>query len=249
MKGATRLPWIEAGEVDIRNEGGNTFVFTFSKEELREAIWSKRPWVIASSFLNLKKWDRDGELRNIPFQTADLWINIHNLPPQYKSIENVKVVGNLYFQYINCDRAGLDQGRWRRYIRAFVEVRIDESLQILGELPTEGKELLSLSTRKLPIIACTVGEWDIRRADARNARLKSTKEEVEISQGSMNTRLKRDQSHATSRATVLLKRRRLENPDLKSEKTGRTKFTCHNTVIKARWSPREPPQRLHLLCI
>ncbi|CAN0871903.1 hypothetical protein LINGRAHAP2_LOCUS9970 [Linum grandiflorum] len=105
MKGATRLPWLEAGEVEIRNEGENIFVFTFLRDNHRDLIWNKRPWTIAGSFLNLKQWDGNGEPRNLSFQEADMWIHVHNFPPLYKSIENMEVVGNLYFRYIKCDRS------------------------------------------------------------------------------------------------------------------------------------------------
>ncbi|CAN0856528.1 hypothetical protein LINGRAHAP2_LOCUS6514 [Linum grandiflorum] len=149
MKGATRLPWSEAGEVDIRNEGGNIFVFTFLRNNHREAIWNKRPWNIAGSFLNLKRWEGEGDPRNICFQQADMWIHVHNLPPKYKSTDNMKVVGNLYFRYIQCDRSGFQQGTWRRYIRIFAEVRIDETLQVFGELPTEEKEVLEFKYEKI----------------------------------------------------------------------------------------------------
>ncbi|CAN0928274.1 hypothetical protein LINGRAHAP2_LOCUS36383 [Linum grandiflorum] len=90
-----------------------------------------------------------GDPRNISFENAEMWIHIHNLPPQYKSLENVEVVGNLYYRYITCDRSGLDRGKWRRYIRIFAEVRVDEPLQILGELPTAEKELIEFKYEKV----------------------------------------------------------------------------------------------------
>ncbi|CAN0847701.1 hypothetical protein LINGRAHAP2_LOCUS5118 [Linum grandiflorum] len=140
---------MEAGEVDIRNEGGNIFVFTFSTEEQRNLVWKKIPWAIANSFLNLKKWDGIGDPRHIDFRSADMWIHIHRLPQMYKSVDNMKVLGGLYFRYINCDRAGLEQGGWRRYIRIFVEIRIDEPLQVLGELPTEKREVIEFKYEKI----------------------------------------------------------------------------------------------------
>ncbi|CAN0922014.1 hypothetical protein LINGRAHAP2_LOCUS32889 [Linum grandiflorum] len=149
MKGATRQPWTKAGEVDIRNEGDNIFVFTFAEERLRDIVWSKRPWVIANSFLNLKKWDGCGEPRNIPFHTAEMWIHVHSLPQIYKSLDNMKVIGNLYFRYIDCDKSGLEKGIWRRYIRMFAEVRIDEALQVFGELPTEQQEIIEFKYEKV----------------------------------------------------------------------------------------------------
>ncbi|CAN0875302.1 hypothetical protein LINGRAHAP2_LOCUS10746 [Linum grandiflorum] len=149
MKGATRLPWIEAGEVDIRNKGGNIFDFTFSRDNYRDAIWNKRPWSIANYFLNLKQRDGCGDPRNIYFQEADMWIHVHSLPPMYKSIGNMEVVGNLYFRYIKCNRAAFQQGIWRRYIRILVKVRIDETLQVFGELPTAGREIIEFKYEKV----------------------------------------------------------------------------------------------------
>ncbi|CAN0837334.1 hypothetical protein LINGRAHAP2_LOCUS1779 [Linum grandiflorum] len=140
---------MEAGEIDIRSEGNNIFIFTFGQERQRELIWDKRPWVIANSFLNLKKWDGLGEPRNIPFHSADMWIRIHNLPPRFKSLENIRLIGDLFFRYLKCDREGLERGRWRRFIRFLAEVRIDEPLQSIGELPTEAKEIIEFKFEKV----------------------------------------------------------------------------------------------------
>ncbi|CAN0918493.1 hypothetical protein LINGRAHAP2_LOCUS30896 [Linum grandiflorum] len=141
MKGATRIPWKEAEEVDIRNEGGNIFIFTFSSEEQRNLVWRKRPWVIANSFLNLKKWDETSEPRNIDFRSADMWIHIHRLPQLYKSEDNMKVMGVSIFAIYNSTELALSK-EGGGDIRIFAEVRIDEPFQVLAELPTEKREMI-----------------------------------------------------------------------------------------------------------
>ncbi|CAN1313939.1 Putative ribonuclease H protein At1g65750 [Linum perenne] len=149
MKGATRLPWGQEGEVDIRNEGDNIFVITFQTDHQREKVWKKRPWVIANTLLNLKRWDGDGDPKEVAFQTADLWIHIHNLPARYRSEENVKEISQYFVKFLECDRAGFEPGRWKRFIRLFAEVRIDDPLQITGELTSGGKDLVEFKYEKI----------------------------------------------------------------------------------------------------
>ncbi|CAN1279609.1 hypothetical protein LINPERPRIM_LOCUS17080 [Linum perenne] len=149
MKGATRLPWGQEGEVDIRNEGDNIFVITFQTDHQREKVWKKRPWVIANTLLNLKRWDGDRDPKEVAFQTADLWIHIHNLPARYRSEENVKEISQYFVKFLECDRAGFEPGRWKRFIRLFAEVRIDDPLQITGELTSGGKDLVEFKYEKI----------------------------------------------------------------------------------------------------
>ncbi|CAN1181360.1 hypothetical protein LINPERPRIM_LOCUS6205 [Linum perenne] len=123
IKGATRRPWSSAGSIDIKFLKDNTFIFTFSSEANRDLIWSKRPWVIADHLLVLKKGDDYNNPDEVPFDSMDPWVQMHNLPARYKSLENIKTVANSYFKYKDVDRAGLQQGTWHRFVRVWAEER------------------------------------------------------------------------------------------------------------------------------
>ncbi|CAN1254397.1 hypothetical protein LINPERPRIM_LOCUS8642 [Linum perenne] len=83
--------------------------------------WKKRPWVIANTLLNLKRWDGEGDPKDIPFTTADLWIHIHNLPTRFRSVENIRELSQYFVKFIDCDKAGFEPGRWKRFILLFAE--------------------------------------------------------------------------------------------------------------------------------
>ncbi|CAN1150975.1 hypothetical protein LINPERHAP2_LOCUS17899 [Linum perenne] len=136
IKGATRRPWSLAGSIDIKFLKDNTFIFTFSSEEIREFIWSKRSWVIADHLLALKKGDDYNNPDDVPFDTMDLWVQFHNLPAKYKSMENIKTVANNYFKYKEIDRAGLQPGTWHRFVRVWVEIDLREPLPNYFIIPT-----------------------------------------------------------------------------------------------------------------
>ncbi|CAN1141406.1 hypothetical protein LINPERHAP2_LOCUS12479 [Linum perenne] len=137
MKGASRRPWSKAGVIDYKSVGENTFVFTFSSEANREIVWEKRPWVIADHLLALKKVDELANPDNVSFDSIDLWVQMHNFPAKFKSLENVKMVANSYFKFLEVDRAGLQPGTWNRFIRVMVEVDIREPLPECFFIPSE----------------------------------------------------------------------------------------------------------------
>ncbi|CAN1726076.1 hypothetical protein LINPERHAP1_LOCUS353 [Linum perenne] len=85
----------------------------------------------------------------MPFITAEMWIHIHNLPMSLRSSHNISEIGNSFFKFLNYDRAGLEMGKWRRYIRVFAEVRIDEPLQVIGLLPMAGSIPLEFKYEKV----------------------------------------------------------------------------------------------------
>ncbi|CAN1152539.1 hypothetical protein LINPERHAP2_LOCUS18803 [Linum perenne] len=136
MKGASRRPWSNAGTIDYKFIGENTFALTFSLEANREVVWSKRPWIIADHLLAVKKCDDLTNPEDVSFDSMDIWVQLHNLPPRYKSIENVRVVANSYFRLLEIDRAGFQPGTWNRFVRIMVEIDLREPLPECFFIPT-----------------------------------------------------------------------------------------------------------------
>lgn len=58
----------------------NTFVFSFQNEEDRRAV-EIGTWNVLGNLLALRRWDEMCSLRELRFEYATLWIQLHNLPP------------------------------------------------------------------------------------------------------------------------------------------------------------------------
>ncbi|CAN1185033.1 hypothetical protein LINPERHAP2_LOCUS37304 [Linum perenne] len=136
IKGATRRPWSLAGSIDTKFLKDNTFIFTFSSEENREQIWAKRPWVIADHLLVLKKEDGYNNPDDVPFDFMELWVQLHNIPAKYKSLENIKTIANSYFKFLDVDTVGVQPGTWHRFVRVWAEVDLREPLPDYFIIPT-----------------------------------------------------------------------------------------------------------------
>ncbi|CAN0914306.1 hypothetical protein LINGRAHAP2_LOCUS28481 [Linum grandiflorum] len=115
-------------------------------------IWCKRPWTIADSLLILKRWDGRDSPERVTFSTADLWVHIHNIPMDYKTQENVKVIASsLFCTYITVEKKGVINGVWTPFVRVHAEIDISQPLLNMFALPIKGStRLIELKYEKVP---------------------------------------------------------------------------------------------------
>ena len=134
--------WNVVNDVEISVVDRNVFVFSFQhKADVRRA-WDRRPWLIKGEHLILKRFSPEHSLAEVEFSTTEFWIQVHDLPLDRHSKENLLKVGNSAGQALETNFIGPSAGFWRRNIRARVEIDINCPLT-LG-FPLEREHLLDL---------------------------------------------------------------------------------------------------------
>ncbi|CAN1181662.1 hypothetical protein LINPERHAP2_LOCUS35533 [Linum perenne] len=99
--------------------------------------------------LALKKGDDFNNPDEVPFDSMEIWVQLHNIPARYKTLENIKMVANTYFRFIDVDKAGLQPGTWHRFVRVWVEIDLREPLPDYFIIPTGAtREKVSIVNEK-----------------------------------------------------------------------------------------------------
>lgn len=97
--------WRIREPVKVDKLENNMFKFLFGCILDRNHIYQNRPWSLDAVHLILKFWPENKILREIPFDTTTLWLQIHGLPPAifHEGItEKIgRMVGILHQQIVN----------------------------------------------------------------------------------------------------------------------------------------------------
>jgi hypothetical protein len=114
--------WKHAHGLSIASLGQNTFLFKFTTEnDLLQTI-SSSPWNIEGKHLILKHWIPGIPPLDLDFSTTTFWIQVHNLPIDYMTTENAKLIsahlGTLHKIDLN-EKGSISVGK---YLRIRVEI-------------------------------------------------------------------------------------------------------------------------------
>ncbi|OMO51032.1 hypothetical protein CCACVL1_30061 [Corchorus capsularis] len=90
-----RSIWVEEVAPSIREVGENTYGISFKSERARDRAIGDGPWSIMGSCMNLKKWVSDRSVAEIDFSELDVWLQIHDLPPDMLTYKNAKAIGKV----------------------------------------------------------------------------------------------------------------------------------------------------------
>lgn len=116
--------WRLRRPVKVDKMEDNIFKFQFGCKEDRDYIYHLRPWSFDGAHLILKLWLENKVLREIPFDTTTLWLQIHGIPPAILHQGTVEKIGSrvrlLHMEMVT-----------RRCVVAhrFLRVRVDISLK------------------------------------------------------------------------------------------------------------------------
>lgn len=72
----------------------NVFVFTFKHEVNVRRAWDRRPWMVKGEHLILKRFSLDISAYEVDFSTTEFWIQVHGLPLNRRSEENLLKIGS-----------------------------------------------------------------------------------------------------------------------------------------------------------
>ena len=122
--------WNLINDFEVTLVDKNVFVFSFNHEANVKRAWDRRPWLIKGEHPILKPFSLDQSVAEVDFSTIEFSIQVHNLPLDRQSMENLLKIGSIAGHALETNFIGSSEGVWRRYIRVKVEVAVNCPLAI-----------------------------------------------------------------------------------------------------------------------
>lgn len=119
--------WRPRMGVAAKDLSNNTYLFQFFHELDLQRVLNDGPWSFEQSLLVLAKAQPDIPPTATPLETADFWIQIHDLPLGFFSEKAVMAIGNFIGDFLSIDDDS-PTGWWKSFIRIRVRINITKPL-------------------------------------------------------------------------------------------------------------------------
>ena len=134
-------------EIDVETITNQAEKFSWLKGKVNlEVVPSSKEsskWLfIKGEHLILKRFSPDQSVVEVDFSTIEFWIEVHSLPLDRQSMENLLKIGSIAGCALETDFIGPNEGVWRRYIR--VRVEVDVNCPLVPGFPLERDHLPDL---------------------------------------------------------------------------------------------------------
>nr|POE72535.1 hypothetical protein CFP56_33852 [Quercus suber] len=134
--------WNIVNDIEVSVADKNVFIFSFVHEAELRREWDRRPSTVKGDPLILKRFNSDLSISEVDFSTTEFWIQVHGLPLNRVSTENLLKIGSLVGRALDTDAVSPGQGIWRRSVK--VRVEFDTSGPLTPGFPLERDGLLDL---------------------------------------------------------------------------------------------------------
>ncbi|KAK9270271.1 hypothetical protein L1049_025848 [Liquidambar formosana] len=121
--------WNLANHLSITFLAPNTFLFGFSNEDDCSRIFSSGPWFIRGLHLVLKEWSSGLVLEEINFNFSPFWVQVHGLPPEFKTSANGLKIGPSIGCLLEVDALRVGHLVWSKFIRIKVGIDVQNPLK------------------------------------------------------------------------------------------------------------------------
>ena len=128
VKCVTVKAWKPVFPMEVKRLSKEVFTFIFHHEIDLHKVYSRRPWSIRGSHLVLKRWSPKLTWQEVDFSTSSIWVQVHGLPPLWRTEDNLKRIGSRVGSVLEVDLTGESGGAWSKFIRLRVEVDIANPL-------------------------------------------------------------------------------------------------------------------------
>ena len=120
--------WRTSKGVQIVDLKEKNFVFKFACEGDKKRILELGPWNIEGFPLILKQWHQNMSVDDLDFSSIPLWVQLHGLPIEYMSKENVEEIGALVGEVSEVDFTGSGGVCMSKFLRVKVELKVEDPL-------------------------------------------------------------------------------------------------------------------------
>ncbi|TXG70163.1 hypothetical protein EZV62_005098 [Acer yangbiense] len=119
--------WSPFGSVEIELIGENTFMFYFINRDDRNRFWLREPWHFGNSLIALEKPVGFGDIKNLRFDRAAFWVQIHDIPIMCMNRRTAKWLAEQIRGVIEIPADSKEC--WGKFMRVKVELDISKPLK------------------------------------------------------------------------------------------------------------------------
>nr|GMD98183.1 uncharacterized protein LOC109147766 [Ipomoea batatas] len=146
MRDTLASVWRPVKGMVVEDLGNNIFIFRFFHIRDLQRILDDGPWAYDQSLLVLEKMRLDVPPLSMPFDGAEFWIQLHDLPYGFYSEKAAKAIGNFIGSYVCMDENN-SEGWWSTFIRIRVSIDITKPLTSKMRIRRPGGEWSWISFR------------------------------------------------------------------------------------------------------
>lgn len=107
----------------------NKLLFHFSEKD-KGKILTNTPWIIQGHPLIPREWPQKSTLNKLNFSSISYWIQLHSLPCEKMTTENVLMLGSCLGTALEVDESSDPLGLLcKPYLRVLVEIKFDHPLK------------------------------------------------------------------------------------------------------------------------
>nr|GMD01183.1 uncharacterized protein LOC109173053 [Ipomoea batatas] len=118
---------LNINDQEAKDLSNNTFLFQFFHDIDMLRALNDGPWSFEQNLLILAKAQPNIPPAITPLDTADFWIQLHDLPLGFYSEKSVTAIGNFIGEFLKIDEATFS-GWWQSFIRIRVRINITKPL-------------------------------------------------------------------------------------------------------------------------
>ncbi|OMO88293.1 hypothetical protein CCACVL1_08480 [Corchorus capsularis] len=126
----------------ITELGMQIYGLAFQSEAQMFEAMVESPWSVMGCCLILKKWEIDKPISEIPFDRVQFWVQIHELPLDMQTLDNLKKIDNSIGRVVMLEKPEWNQGTGRCYMRMRIELDVKNPLIPGFWVPRQGRDKL-----------------------------------------------------------------------------------------------------------
>lgn len=124
VRDVTTKAWSPAFPMEVKRLDKNVFMFSFQHEADAQKVFTKKPWSIRGGHLILKRWRPELSWLEVDFSTTSFWLQIHNLPSLWCTVDNIRKIGSTIGKVTEVDFTDDGAEPWKKFIRINADIPI-----------------------------------------------------------------------------------------------------------------------------